>query len=181
MDIEAIVRQLADKQAIYEVVLRYCRGVDRVDMDMIRSAYHPDGIDNHTGFSGPLDAWIAFLEPALRRFDGTTHIVCNHLSEIAGDAAVAETYGTAVHWGQPHDEHRRNFTTGFRYIDHMVRRDGRWAIQERWAAREWTQSNVGRRLEKWGEGPVGTRDAEDPLAKLRKRLGFGAAIGEPVR
>ena len=55
----------------------------------------------------------------------------------------------------------------------MTRRDGRWAIQERWAAREWTLSDVGRRLRKEGEGPAGTRNANDPLAKLRVRLGFG--------
>jgi hypothetical protein len=174
MDIAATVARLADQQAIYEVVLRYCRGVDRFDLDMVRSVYHPDGIDNHTGFSGPLDDWIAFLQTALIKFEGTTHIVSNHLVEIAGDTAIAETYGTAVHWGQPEDDPRRNFTTGFRYIDHMTRRDGRWAIQERWAAREWTLSDVGRRLRKEGEGPAGTRNADDPLAKLRRRLGFGS-------
>ncbi|WP_221890845.1 nuclear transport factor 2 family protein [Microbispora sp. KK1-11] len=35
----------SDQQEIHEVVLRYCRGVDRLDMDLVRSAYHPDAID----------------------------------------------------------------------------------------------------------------------------------------
>lgn len=34
------VRVLLDKQAITEVVLRYCRGVDRLDMALVRSCYH---------------------------------------------------------------------------------------------------------------------------------------------
>jgi hypothetical protein len=166
------VKSLIDKQAIYEVALRYCRGIDRLDMALVRSAYHPDGIDNHTGFSGPIDGFVDWVEPALRRFAGTTHIVCNHLAETCGDAAASETYGMAVHWGEPADEPRRNFTTGFRYIDHMTRRGGVWAIQERWAAREWTKSDVGLHIPKWGEGPVGTRAPDDPLTALKSRLGL---------
>ncbi|HEY3697209.1 nuclear transport factor 2 family protein [Phenylobacterium sp.] len=174
MDVDAAVRDLVDKQAVHEVVLRYCRGIDRLDLDLVRQAYHPGGIDHHTGFSGPIEEFLAWVEPGLRRMGGTTHIVGNHLSEIAGDVAVAETYGQAVHWGEPgDDEPRRNFTTGFRYIDHMTRRDGVWAIQERWASREWTRSDVGLRMAKWGEGPSGRRDADDPLAALRRRLGIG--------
>jgi hypothetical protein len=166
---------LLDKQAIREAVLRYCRGVDRLDMDMVRSAYHPGGIDHHTGFSGPIEDYVVWVEAGLRRFDGTTHIVGNHYAEIDGDVAVTETYGQAVHWGTPADDPRRNFTTGFRYVDHMARRDGRWAIVERWAVREWTFSDVGRPLPKEGAGPTGRRDGEDPVQSLRRRLGVGLA------
>jgi hypothetical protein len=172
VDTVATLAELADKQAIREVVLRYCRGVDRLDMALVRSAYHPGGVDHHTGFNGTIEEYAPWVEAALRRFGGTTHVIGNHFSEIMGEVAVAETYGMAVHWGEPADSARRNFTSGFRYIDHMTRRDGRWAIQERWAAREWTHSNVGRQIAKEGEGPSGTRDAADPLMALRARLGF---------
>jgi hypothetical protein len=173
LDIAATLALLAEKQAIHEVVLRYCRGVDRLDMALVRSVYHPDGIDHHTGFSGPVDDYLAWVEPALRRFDGTTHVIGNHLAEIDGDTAVCETYGMAVHWGQPMDDPRRNFISGFRYIDHMTRRASRWAIQERWASREWTRSDAGQRIAKEGVGPSGTRDGDDPLARLRRKLGMG--------
>ncbi|MCW3843595.1 nuclear transport factor 2 family protein, partial [Micromonospora yasonensis] len=96
--------ELADRQHIHEVVLRYCRGIDRLDLDLVRSAYHPDGVDHHTGFDGPVDEFLAWVEPLLRRLTGTTHIVGNHLVELHGDRAVAETYGTAVHWGEPADD-----------------------------------------------------------------------------
>jgi len=39
----------ADKQELYEVLLRYCRGLDRVDMNLVRGAFHAD-------------AWIQFPE-----------------------------------------------------------------------------------------------------------------------
>ncbi|WP_027945690.1 nuclear transport factor 2 family protein [Amycolatopsis taiwanensis] len=164
------LRILLDKQAIREVVMRYCRGIDRLDFDLVRSVYHADGVDHHTGFDGPVDDYLAWVAPLLRLFGGTTHIVGNHLSEIRGDVAVAETYGTAVHWGDPPSDPRRNFTTGFRYVDHMARRDGRWAIVERFAVREWTHSDVDTRIEPEAKGPRGRRDGLDPVFELRRRV-----------
>ncbi|MGY1814496.1 nuclear transport factor 2 family protein [Blastococcus sp. SYSU D00820] len=153
----------ADRRAIHEVVLRYCRGVDRLDMDTVRACYHPGGIDHHTGFDGTVDEYVAWVERGLAKFSGTMHVVGNHLVELHGDLAVSETYGTAVHWGEPADDPRRNFTSGFRYVDLMAHAGGRWAIRERWAVREWTRSDAGRRIPKEGAGPSGTRDATDPL------------------
>jgi hypothetical protein len=154
---------LLAKQEIHEVVLGYCRGVDRLDLDLVRAAYHPDGVDHHTGFDGTIDEYLQWVSVALRRLRGTMHIIGNHAVELRGDVAVAETYGTAVHWGDPPDEPRCNFTSGFRYVDRMERRRGRWAIAERWAVREWTRSDAGRAMVKEGAGPSGARDRTDPL------------------
>ncbi|MEV0972952.1 nuclear transport factor 2 family protein [Microtetraspora glauca] len=168
----------SDRREIHEVVLRYCRGVDRLDMDLVRSAYHPDAIDHHTGFTGPVGEYLAWVEPKLRaraRTGGTMHILGNHLVELYGDAAVSETYGTSVHWGEPADSARANFTSGVRFVDHMTYRDGRWAIFERWAVREWTRSEVGRFMAKEGDGPSGRHDDQDPLIQLRQRITSGKA------
>ncbi|MEW2353621.1 nuclear transport factor 2 family protein [Spirillospora sp. NPDC029432] len=168
----------SDRQQIHDAVLRYCRGIDRLDFDLVRSAYHPDAIDHHTGFDGPLDDYIAWVEPKLRaRRGGTMHIVGNHLVELLGDTAISETYGTSVHWGEPADSPRANFTSGVRFVDHMAFRDGRWAIAERWAVREWTRSDAGRLIAKEAPGPAGTRDENDPLARLQRRL-RGTEAGE---
>ncbi|WP_245647032.1 nuclear transport factor 2 family protein [Microtetraspora niveoalba] len=166
----------SDRREIHEVVLRYCRGVDRLDFDLVRSAYHPDAIDHHTGFEGSVDDYLAWVEPKLRaRRGGTMHILGNHLVELHGDEAVAETYGTSVHWGEPADDVRANFTSGVRFVDHMTYRDGRWAISERWAVREWTRSEVGRFVPKEGDGPSGRRDEHDPLILLQRRVSSGKA------
>lgn len=162
-------RPEADRAAIREVVLRYCRGVDRLDMDLVRSAYHPGGIDHHTGFSGTVDEYVEWVGAALRRLAGTMHIVGNQLVELSGDVAVSETYGTAVHWGEPSDDARRNFTSGFRYVDLMTYEHDRWAIRERWAVREWTRSDAGRFVAKEGAGPAGSRDDKDPLYEAQWR------------
>jgi SnoaL-like domain len=166
--IEVSQDDLTAKQEIYEVILKYCRGLDRLDLDLVRAAYHPGGIDNHTGFSGTIEEFIAWTSGTrLNTFQGTMHIIGNHLAEINGDRAVSETYGTAVHWGEPADDPKRNYTSGFRYVDKMQRRDGTWGIVERWAIREWTQSNVGRDIKKEGSGPEGRRDRDDYVYKAK--------------
>ena len=43
----AALQMLIDEAAIKKVHLRYCRGIDRMDWDLIRSCYHPDAIDDH--------------------------------------------------------------------------------------------------------------------------------------
>lgn len=165
------VSDLVDQQQIHRLVLSYCRAVDRLDYEGIRSVYAPDGVDHHTGFDGSADEYVAWLHELLPRLDGTMHLVGNHLSEVRGDLAAAETYGTAVHWGTPADDPGLNFTSGFRYVDLLVRRAGGWAIRERYAVREWTRSDAGRRIEPEAAGPRGRRDHTDPWFAVLDRLG----------
>ncbi|MEJ2408813.1 MAG: nuclear transport factor 2 family protein [Novosphingobium sp.] len=54
-----IIEELTDREAIRECLYRYARGVDRLDADMVRSAYRPDCIDEHMGFAGNTGAFIA--------------------------------------------------------------------------------------------------------------------------
>ncbi len=65
------LQALVDKQAIYEVVLRGCRGGDRFDLDMIMSVFH-DGAQMHNvaGFSGSCEDLRAFLAPIRESFTG---------------------------------------------------------------------------------------------------------------
>ena len=109
--------------------------------------------------------------PLWRDYQGSTLFIGNHWAEILGDQAVVETYGMSVHWGKL-DEDQKNTTNGFRYVDHMTKRDGRWAISERWAVRDWTRSDAGRYVRKEAEGPTGSRTPEDPLWALKKKLGI---------
>jgi hypothetical protein len=159
-----------DRREIHETVLRYCRAVDRLDFPAVRATYADDGVDRHTGFSGTADDFVAWLERMLPLLDGTMHLVGNHLCDLDGDQAVAETYGTAVHWGTPSTEPLMNFTSGFRYVDHFVRTPQGWRVRERFAVREWTRNDVGRLAAPDGGGPRGSRDGDDPFAVLSRRV-----------
>ena len=54
-------------------------------------------------------------------------------------------------------------------LDDLAYRDGRWAIAERWAVREWTHRNTVASLPA-ASGPVGRRDAADPVYLALSRL-----------
>lgn len=140
MTVEPEVQALLDHQAIHDVVLRYCRGIDRLDLELVRGCYHPDATDDHGRFRGTRDEYVEWVGGVLMRYTGTMHVVANHLVELDGDVARSETYGVAYHHGDPPDDHRRNFTTGFRYVDRFERRDGEWRIATRVAVREWTHT-----------------------------------------
>ncbi|QLQ09760.1 MAG: nuclear transport factor 2 family protein [Nocardioidaceae bacterium] len=163
--------ELTAKQEIYEVVLRYCRGVDRGDLAIVRSAYHDDAIEHHSGFEGGIEEYLVWLQSAIAEYDGMMHLIGNHLATIDGDRAVAETYGLGIHWGgEPDDD--RNFTSGVRFIDYLECREGRWGIVERWAVRDWRRSDVGMRMP-LGSSHPGSRDENDPLYRALGRLEGG--------
>ena len=134
------LQTLIDRQAIRDVVLRYCRGIDRLDLELVRSCYHVDATDEHSTFTGTRDEYVEWVANVLARYAGTMHVIANQLIELDGDAARSETYGVAYHWGDPPDDRRRNFTTGFRYVDRFERRGGEWRIAARVAVREWTHA-----------------------------------------
>lgn len=163
---------LADKQAIHELVLRYCRGIDRLDADSVRDCFHPDATDTHGAFSGTIEEFIVWAFRLLERYDSTMHMVANHLVTIDGDVAVAETYGIAHHRSADPDP-RRNLTVGFRYIDRIERRDGGpWRIARRIATTEWVKApGVGSEWPIPADSAVGRRDRSDPVFQLLAELG----------
>ena len=53
-DREAI-QNLIDR---HDCLVRYCRGVDRLDRELVLSAYHPDAIDDHGAFVGTREEFV---------------------------------------------------------------------------------------------------------------------------
>ena len=73
---------LVDRQAIADVVLRYCRGIDRLDLELVRDCYHADATDEHGTFTGTRDEYVDWVAGVLTRFTGTMHVVANQLIEV---------------------------------------------------------------------------------------------------
>ena len=50
--LENNVQLLIDHQEIEQVLKLYCRAIDRLDVELLKSIYHPDGTDDHGSFVG---------------------------------------------------------------------------------------------------------------------------------
>lgn len=128
------LQELLDKQEIHELVLRYCRGVDRKDPDLLRSLYTHDATDHHGAvFSGSAEDFIGSLEEsfAIIRIGG--HYVCNHLVVVEGDHAYGEVYALGYHvlpGHHPDDPDTESFV-GVRYLDRYRREDDGWRFEHR--------------------------------------------------
>lgn len=128
---------ILDEHAIRRVLLRYCRGIDRRDLELVRSCYWPEATDVHGPFSGTRDEFVAWVERLLRRHTMTMHHAGNMLVDVRSEEAEAETYCVAYHSGDPAGDLRWNYVAGVRYVDRFEKRSGEWRIADRMTAIEW--------------------------------------------
>ncbi len=126
--LEARLRELIDRHDIWKVVLKYARGIDRLDRDLVRSCYWDDAIDDHHAYVGGPDYFIDVTFTEARKSSIVQrHGVSNFTCEIVGDDAHCETYYTFIgaNIEPPH------LLSMGRYIDHLQRRDGIWKYANR--------------------------------------------------
>jgi hypothetical protein len=127
------IDQLLAIEACREAARRYSYGVDRLDVEVMKSAYWPDATDDHGVFVG--NAW-QFCERVVSSHDRwawTMHTIFNHRVEIDPDGrrARGEAYNVSYLFtdGDPAD--RRLATWFGRYLDEYECRDGEWRISHR--------------------------------------------------
>lgn len=132
-----ILQELADREAIRECLYRYSRGVDRLDADMLRSAYWPDCLDEHTGFSGDTEGFIAWAFPIMGTMDQTQHIIANILISVHGDTADAEAYFYGFHRVNLPDGSKSDVVGAGRYVDNFEKRGDEWRIAKRLVITDW--------------------------------------------
>ena len=128
---EEHLQYLTDLEAIRDIQARYCRGVDRLDLDLVRSCYHDGAIDHHEGYSGDPDGFIKWLEPALRGLVSCTHLTGNQMIRIKGDRAWVESFALVLSRRRDENGGLVDATVAMRYVDHVERRNGEWRIVER--------------------------------------------------
>jgi hypothetical protein len=150
---------------ISQVIYRYARGIDRFDLDLVRSCYHPDAHDQHGNMEGDVDAFIDMCRRVLPAFEATQHFMGNLLIEVDGDRARAETYAVIYHRIKKDDGTGKDEVWGIRYVDRFERRDGAWRIAYRVVAQEWRRVDpvAAGRIRDFGGGLWGTRDGHDAI------------------
>jgi len=130
------IQLLIDQQQIHDILMKYARGIDRCDFDLVRSCYHPGAVDNHGRFTGTIEEFIPWVETQLDQFDTTMHFLGNVLIEVEGVTAHAETYCVAYHRMKGEDVDNLQ---GLRYVDRFEKRYGEWRIAERAIVVEWNR------------------------------------------
>jgi hypothetical protein len=127
---------LLAKQAITEVLYRYCHAVDRIDPVLGSQIWHEDGLALYDGvFEGTGPGFIDFVFEVHRNCDATSHQLTNVLIEVDGDRAESESYVTACIRAGGVDVIVRG-----RYIDTWSCRSGKWRIDERRYTNDITQT-----------------------------------------
>ena len=164
-ELAAALTEIRDRMDIRELMSRYGRAVDRLDKDLLLSVYHSDAVDDHGCYVGDPEV---FAECALSMHaeanTATHHIVTNHVCDLNGDTAHAETYWMYVGMnraGQPYS------MDGGRYVDRLEKRDGRWGIVARKCLMDWTIGGQGSFLTDAENAAISdmdtaTRDRDDP-------------------
>jgi hypothetical protein len=161
------IEDLLAKQACTELVYTIARGIDRLDADLVRSAFHPDGVLDFGYFSGRIDEflpWVMGLLPTMKR---TQHVIGNVLIRISGDTAAGESYVTAYH-DMAKNGQEITMIAGGRYLDQFERRAGAWKLTRRTFISDWNAEQP--LTDAWDRSPgakrhFGRRGSEDPSCR----------------
>ena len=123
---------LIAKEEIRELALLYSRGVDRKDIELLRTLYAADATDHHGKyFSGGADDYLRFLERSFPHMRTSGHFICNHLISVDGDRGEGEVYALAYH---VIPDGKGGYVEDFkavRYIDRYRKESGRWLFASR--------------------------------------------------
>lgn len=181
--VSEIAAELADREAIRDCLFRYCRGIDRMDREMLLSAYWPDGADEHGNFAArSSNEMVENAFAVLAKMEVTTHVLHNILIDIRGDSAEVESYVRAYHRLPKPDGSLYDHISSSRFLDHMEKRDDEWRIGRRSVVRdwfreypdscEWAHGEMGKSLGYGKEKPldIGQRQPDDLSYKALTRF-----------
>ena len=136
--VSAIAGEWADREAIRDCLYRYCRGIDRLDVELMLSAYWPDATDEHGNFlASSAQEFVDHAVPILKSIDLTTHFLGNILIDVKGETAFVESYIQAFHRMRRDDGSRYDHISSSRFIDRFERRNDEWRIKRRVVVRDW--------------------------------------------
>lgn len=128
--LESQLTELRDREAIREVIHRYCQAVDRCDLELLKGCYHADGYDDHGFFAGNAHAFADYVIPVLAQIESSVHAITNTRIQLDGDRAACQSQWSVIH----RLRHEKGFTDYWhqgRYLDVFEKRNGEWKILHR--------------------------------------------------
>lgn len=186
-ELENKVQRLLDSEEIRDVMLRYARAIDRLDVELFRTCFWEDG-----GFEdGIVEGFAKDFIPSLmagvgNMFAATQHYISNiRIDFESPTVAFTESYFVAFHRLSPGEQtldamlgtrrmremggdYTRSYElyVGGRYFDRLEKRANVWRIHKRRFVSDWTSSTPDSGLGTDGFAQLwklhGSRDLTDP-------------------
>jgi len=129
---DQLLYDLADKQAVTEVLHAYCAHLDKMDLDALAALFTADCLVDY----GPEPRLRSYGSQALRRdlermwrWSRTSHHLSNVSVQLGQDRSSAEATSYIFAWHERPDG--STATMMGRYEDQLVRHEGRWLIARR--------------------------------------------------
>jgi hypothetical protein len=156
--------ETADRQAITDLIYRYCRSMDRRDAPLGYTVFHDDAVTDYGEgfFSGSGHGFIDWVTELHASFTTHSHQITNIILELDGDRAASESYAIVALRRMDGDQ-LVQITGWCRYLDRWSRRAGRWAIDKRKLIMDLDEV---RPVVPLTAAPYGARDKSDPSYDL---------------
>ena len=164
------IKELIAKDAVRDRLFRYCRAVDRGDLEGLRDCYWPDATDDHGAINGPVEnflSWAADVIPVAKR---GIHQMHNIILDIKPEGIASESYFTAYDLRPDEHGNLRQWLMMGRYIDWFIERDHEWRILKRLVVFDWVEELPlfdESEADRFGvRQPIGGRFPDDPIYNL---------------
>ncbi|HSI16225.1 MAG TPA: nuclear transport factor 2 family protein [Sphingomonas sp.] len=159
-----LLQSALDRQAISDQLYRYCRAMDRIDVELGYSIWHEDGTADYgeAVYVGSGRGFIDHVCAQHRHCLKHSHQMTNIIIELDGERAASESYVFAA-LRVARGEQLQQMMVWSRYIDRWSRRGERWAIDHRIAIQDFGEV---REIQALGKDERGRRDRDDPSYSL---------------
>ena len=134
------LEQLSDRAEIYDNVMRYAKGLDTRNWEMVRSCFTPNVYASYNAreLGRGVEKIMQMVKP-LEKMKVTTHFMGNQLIALHGASADVETYCIA-YLVSSQDGKDTVMIRGLRYIDEFVKQGGQWLTSSRIHDADWART-----------------------------------------
>lgn len=129
---QVALQAVLDRSAIEDTLMRYARGVDNQNLDLVASCFTADvqAIYNGVVLEPGVDAILQSARVA-SQYAATTHFIGNVSIDVQGDEAIVESYVIVAMAQEPRDAKSLLKVRGARNKDRLVRHGDKWLIRRR--------------------------------------------------
>jgi SnoaL-like domain len=137
------LQEMLDHYEIRKTVSEYCHGLDRMDQPRMASIYAKESWDEHGPNKGPGGQFAERVMNLMKSGSSLadSHMLGQTLIHVDGDEAGADTYFIASITKRGADGKDMLHQMGGRYVDALVRENGRWKVKKRVCVHDWSNSS----------------------------------------